>query len=499
MFLSGMLDVTDNIVGGEVVAPDRVVRYDDDDPYLVVAADKGTATFSDIANEVSAVLRLLAGRRVRLRRLAGLRPQGDGDHRPRRLGVGQAPLPRARHRHPADRLHGRRASATCRATCSATGCCSRATSGWSARSTTCTCSSIPTPTPSASYEERKRLFELPRSSWGDYDESLISEGGGVYPRTREVDQAVRSRPARCSASRTRSSSPNELIQAILRGARRPALERRHRHLREGLERGERRGRRQGQRRLRVDGDELRCKVVGEGGNLGFTQRARIEYALAGGTINTDAIDNVAGVNCSDHEVNIKILLGGAGRRRRHDLQAAQRAADRDDRRGRRQVLYGSYTQTQAMSLALAQAAPMVDVHARLIHHLEQVAGLDRELEFLPVDDDDRRAQGRPPGAGRARAGAWCMAYCKIHLYAQLLESDLPEDPYLAHDLERYFPPPLPERYSDRDAVAPAEPRDHRDRRGQPARRPRRHHVRLPPARGDRRPAVDTGARVRGRA
>ncbi len=198
--------------------------------------------------------------------------------------------------------------------------------------------------------------------------------------------------------------------------------------------------------VRIDGDELRCKVVGEGGNLGFTQRARIEYALAGGKINTDAIDNVAGVNTSDHEVNIKILLGALVAngdmtfKQRNVLLTEMTDAVAD------QVLYGSYTQTQAMSLALVQAAPMVDVHARLIHNLEQVAGLDRGLEFLPSDEEisDRKAAHQGLVSPEL---AVMMAYCKIHLYAQLLESDLPEDPYLAHDLERYFPPPLPERYS----------------------------------------------------
>jgi glutamate dehydrogenase len=206
--------------------------------------------------------------------------------------------------------------------------------------------------------------------------------------------------------------------------------------------------------LRVNGKDLRCAVVGEGGNLGLTQRGRIEYALSGGPereggrINTDAIDNVAGVNCSDHEVNIKILLGSLvadgemTMDQRNDLlvEMTDAVAER--------VLYGSYTQTQAMSLALAQAAPMVDVHARLIRYLEQSAGLNREIEFLPTDEDvsDRKVDHRGLVAPEL---AIVMAYCKIHLYASLLESDLPEDPYLGHDLERYFPSPLPERYSER--------------------------------------------------
>ena len=206
-------------------------------------------------------------------------------------------------------------------------------------------------------------------------------------------------------------------------------------------------------RLRIDGGQLRCRVVGEGGNLGFTQRGRIEYALsggpdgAGGRINTDAIDNVAGVNCSDHEVNIKILLGEV---------IAEAEMTEDERNAllvqmtdavSAQVLYGSYTQTQALSLAGAQAVSMVDVHARLLRRLEQVVGLDREIEFLPSEKtiaarrNDRRGLVSPELAT-------LMAYGKIFLYTQLVDSDLPDDPYLVHDLERYFPAPLPERFAE---------------------------------------------------
>ena len=153
-----------------------------------------------------------------------------------------------------------------------------------------------------------------------------------------------------------------------------------------------------------------------------------------------------------------------------------------------QVLYSSYTQTQAMSLALAQAAQMIDVHARLIRHLEQDAGLDREIEFLPSDETINERKVDHQGLVAPEL-AVVMAYCKIRLFTRLLESDLPEDEYLAHDLERYFPPPLPERYSRADAKPPPAPRDHRHGRRQPARRPGGHDVRLPARRGDRRPAV----------
>jgi glutamate dehydrogenase len=444
MFLSGLLDVTDNIRGGEVVPPDRVVRYDDDDPYLVVAADKGTATFSDVANEVSAAYDFWLGDAF-----ASGGSQGY-DHKQMGITAGGAWESVKRHFRALER---------------------------DVQQTDFTVAGIgdmsgdvfgngmllsrhiklvaafnhmhvfldPDPDAERSFAERRRLFELPRSSWTDYDQSLISEGGGVYPRTAksiEISPQVRE----VLAIDDSELAPNDLIRCILRapldllwnggiGTYVKASSETH------ADAGDK-----ASDALRVDGRELRCRVVGEGGNLGFTQRGRIEYALGGGRINTDAIDNVAGVNCSDHEVNIKILLGSLiadgemTRKQRNELLAEMTEAVSD------QVLYGSYTQTQAMSIGLAQAASMVDVHARLIHRLEQVTGLSRELEFLPDEETISERKAAHEGLVAPEL-AVVMAYCKIFLYAQLLESDLPEDPYLAHDLERYFPPPLPERYS----------------------------------------------------
>ncbi|MBV9002907.1 MAG: NAD-glutamate dehydrogenase, partial [Solirubrobacterales bacterium] len=311
----------------------------------------------------------------------------------------------------------------------------------------------PDPDPERSYAERRRLFELPRSAWSDYDESLISEGGGVFARSaKSIKLSPEAREA--LNIETEKLTPNELIQAILKapvdllfnggiGTYVKASTESHSDVGDKANDG-----------LRVDARDLHCKVVGEGGNLGLTQPARIEYALnggpehKGGRVNTDAIDNVAGVNTSDHEVNIKILLDGLVAD--GDLTEKQRnelLAEMTDAVGR-QVLYGSYTQTQAISLALAQAPAMVDVHARLIRHLEQHAGLKRRLEFLPSDDtiDERRAAHQGLVSPEL---AVVMAYQKIHLYQQLLASDLPEDPFLFHDLERYFPQPLPERYGER--------------------------------------------------
>jgi len=460
-FLSGLLDLTDNIEGGgDVVPPPQVVRYDEDDPYLVVAADKGTATFSDIANGVSADYGFWLG--------DAFASGGSQGYDHKAMGI------TARGAWESVKRHFREL-------------------GTDIQTTDFTVVGIgdmagdvfgngmllsphikllaafnhmhifldPCPDPEKTFSERKRLFELGRSAWSDYDEQLISEGGGIYQRaaksialSKEVKEAL--------AIEADELAPTELISAILKapgdllwnggiGTYVKARTETHADVGDKANDG-----------LRVNGDELRCRVVGEGGNLGFTQLGRIEYALKGGPdddggrINTDAIDNVAGVNCSDHEVNIKILLGGLVSK--GEMTEDERNAllvEMTDAVGER-VLYGSYTQTQAVSLALAQAAPMVDVHARLIRQLEQVAGLNRELEFLPADDTIGERKAAQQGLVAPEL-AVVMAYCKIHTYAELLESDLPEDPYLGHDLKRYFPTPLPERYS-------SQMREHRLRR-----------------------------------
>ena len=449
-FLSGLLDLTDNYAGSEVVPPERVVRYDDDDPYLVVAADKGTATFSDIANEVSAQYGFWLG--------DAFASGGSHGYDHKAMGI------TARGAWESVKRHFRELGCDVQSedfTVVGIGDMSGDVFG-----NGMLCSEHirllaafnhahvfldPNPDPAASFAERRRLFELGRSSWSDYDPAVISPGGGVHARslksipiTPEVKEAFGIEADRLS--------PTELIHQLL-GAPVDLL------FNGGIgtyvkaadetqaEVGDR-----ANDAVRIDGGQLRCRVVGEGGNLGFTQRGRIEYALsggpdgAGGRINTDAIDNVAGVNCSDHEVNIKILLG----------EVIAEGEMTDDERNAllvqmtdavsAQVLYGSYIQTQALSVAGAQSVSMLDVHARLIRRLEQVAGLDRELESLPSEKtiaarrNDRRGLVAPELAT-------LMAYGKIFLYSELVESDLPEDPYLVRDLERYFPAPLPERFA----------------------------------------------------
>ena len=444
-FIRGLLDLTDNIVGGEVTPPRHVLRYDGDDPYLVVAADKGTASFSDIANGVAAEYGFWLG--------DAFASGGSSGYDHKKMGITAAGAWESVKRH--FRELGRDVSGE-PFTVVGIGDMSgdvfgngmllsreiRLVGAFNHREIFID----PEPDPESSWEERKRLFELPRSSWTDYDESLISKGGGVWPRTAKLIEL--SDEAREALGVHRSKlTPNEVIRALLRapadllwnGGIGTYVKARHEtHADAGDKAND---------SLRVDASELRCRVVGEGGNLGLTQHARIEYALGGGRINTDAIDNSGGVDCSDREVNIKILLDavvGAGDmtvKQRNALLAEMTETVAD------LVLKDNYEQSETLSMAEAQAPLMLDVHQRFIRALEQHAKLDRRLEALPDDEEmaerarDRRGLTRPELAV-------LLAYSKVFLYAELLDSDVPEDPYLSHELERYFPPPLPERYPE---------------------------------------------------
>ncbi|HZU61854.1 MAG TPA: NAD-glutamate dehydrogenase domain-containing protein, partial [Solirubrobacteraceae bacterium] len=460
MFLSGLLDLTDNIQGDEVIGPEQVVRYDEADPYLVVAADKGTAAFSDMANRVAARYGFWLG--------DAFASGGSHGYDHKQMGI------TARGGWESVRRHFREMGTDIQSadfTVVGIGDMSGDVFGnGMLRSRHIKLLAAfnhrhifldPDPDPEISFRERQRLFQRPGSGWSDYDPELISSGGGVYERSVKsipISDQVR----QALGIEAPKLPPAELIRGILRapvdllwnggiGTYVKAREESSADVGDKANDG-----------LRVDGAELRCLVVGEGGNLGFTQRGRIEYALSGGPegkgghINTDAIDNVAGVNTSDHEVNIKILLDAAVRAGRLTPAERNQLLFEMTEDVAEQVLYASYTQTQAISLALAQAAPMVDVHRRMVRRLEQVAGLDRELEFLPSEEAflERKAAHRGLVAPEL---AVLMAYTKVHLYARLLESDLPEDEHLFADLERYVPPPLRRGYE-------TELRSHRLRR-----------------------------------
>ena len=443
-FICGLLDLTDNLVDGEVVPPPDVVRYDEDDPYLVVAADKGTATFSDIANAIAAEYGFWLGDAFASGGSTGY------DHK----GMGIT----ARGAWESVKRHFRELGRDIQSedfTVVGVGDMSgdvfgngmllsehiRLVGAFDHRHVFLD----PQPDAARSFEERRRLFALPRSSWEDYDAELISEGGGVWPRSaKSVPISPQAREA--LGIEDESLTPNELIRALLRapvdllwnggiGTYVKASYEQHGDVGDKANDS-----------VRVSADELRCHVVGEGGNLGLTQDARIEFALAGGHVNTDAIDNSGGVDCSDHEVNIKVLLdeavtdGELTEKQRNTLLVEMTDAVAES------VLKNNYEQTETLTMSEAQAPSMLDVHARLIRSLEQSRKLDRELEALPDDDEIAERKREHRGLTRPEL-ATLLAYSKIDLYTELLDSDVPEDPYLSRELVSYFPEPLRQRFA----------------------------------------------------
>ena len=307
----------------------------------------------------------------------------------------------------------------------------------------------PTPDAASSFAERLRLFQLPRSSWADYDVTLLSAGGGVYPRSaKSIEVSLEAQ--RALGLERATFTPAELLSAILRapvdvlwnggiGTYVKASTETH------AEVGDR-----ANDALRVNGGELRCKLVGEGGNLGFTQRGRIEYALSGGLIYTDAIDNSAGVDCSDHEVNIKILLGDVMATTAMTIeQRNELLASMTDEVGEL-VLDDNRAQTLALAIARRQALPMVNVHARYLNTLEAEGWLNRSLEFLPTDKQIAERQAGGTGLTTPEF-AVLLAYTKTTNIELTVASNLPDDPYLTPELVRYFPTALRRAYPDQIA------------------------------------------------
>jgi glutamate dehydrogenase len=443
-FIRGLLDLTDNIVDGRLVPPPQVVRRDGDDAYLVVAADKGTATFSDIANAVAAEYGFWLGDAFASGGSAGY------DHK--RLGI------TARGGWECVKRHFRELGLDIQKTAfTAAGIGDMSGDVFGngmllSRHTRLQAAFDhrhifldPNPDPSVSFAERQRLFDLPRSSWDDYDRSRISKGGGVFPR--DAKSITLSAEARALLGlETASAAPTEIMRAILRmpvdllwngGIGTYVKASRESNAEVGDRAND---------ALRIDGRQLRAKVVGEGGNLGLTQRGRIEYALAGGRLNTDFIDNSAGVNTSDVEVNLKILLnpivqaGGLTAGERNRLLAGMSGEVCE------LVLRNNYLQSQAISTLELQARARLSEFQHLIRSLERSGDLNRALEFLPTDDE--LTERRKAGAGLTRPElAILLAYSKIWLNNHLLDSDVPEDPYLSSELERYFPAPVRRRFA----------------------------------------------------
>ena len=448
LFIGALLDVTDNLVEGKVVPPDQVVRYDGDDPYFVVAADKGTAAFSDVANEIA------CGRGFWLGDAFASGGAHGYDHKA--MGI------TARGAWESVRRHFRHLSIDPdRDDFTVVGIGDM--SGDVFGNAMLLSEHIklvaafdhrhvfvdPDPDPARSFAERRRLFALPRSSWADYDTALVSSGGGVYARTLKsipITPAVRMRLG--IADGTTSLTPAELIRAILQapvdllyngGIGTYVKARGETHAAVGDKAND---------AVRIDGRELRCRAVAEGGNLGFTQDGRVEFALTGGRINTDAIDNSAGVDTSDHEVNIKIVLDGAvhdgdlGEIDRNALLAAMT----DEVAAL--VLRDNYRQNRALDNGRAQAETMQGVYTRFMHALETVGHLNRDVERLPSDEKlaERVNAGQSLSAPEL---AVLLAYAKIALEEELLASDLPEDPDFMPELVRAFPAAVRGRFLER--------------------------------------------------
>jgi glutamate dehydrogenase len=450
-FVRGLLDLTDNLVGGEVVVPPRVVRHDGDDPYLVVAADKGTAAFSDIANEISAEYRFWLG--------DAFASGGSSGYDHKRMGI------TARGAFESVKRHFRQLGINVETTeITAVGIGDMSGDVFGNGMTLFPHLKLvgafdhrhifldPDPDPEAAERQRERLFRLPGSTWADYDEAAPSAGGGVYPRTaKAVPLSPEAREL--LGIDAESATPNEVIRALLcapvdllwNGAIGTFVKAStESHIAVGDKVND---------AVRIDARELRCRVVAEGGNLGFTQEARIEFTRAGGLVNSDFIDNSAGVDCSDREVNIKILLDGE-------------VADGDLTRKQRDALLGEMTDEVA-ALVLRDNYLQAQALARTVVSTRERG---RYLGFLrSVEQAGRVDRGLDPGAEytatssqSSAAGerltvpelALLFAHTKIMVYDALLDSDVPEDPFMARELARYFPTPLRERFARRMQMHP---------------------------------------------
>ena len=444
-FIRGLLDITDNYAGTDVVPPSDVVRYDGDDPYLVVAADKGTATFSDIANGVAGEYGFWLG--------DGFASGGAKGYDHKVMGITARGAWESVKRHFREVGHDIQNQDF---TVVGIGDMSgdvfgngmllskhiRLLAAFDHRHIFID----PDPDPAVSWAERERLFNLPRSSWEDYEKKLISEGGGIIDRSAKSVDLTPQMKALADIEED-SVTPAEFMHRLLQaevdllwfggiGTYVKAASENHNEVGDRANDG-----------LRVDGAQLRCKVVGEGGNLGMTQLSRIEFDAKGGRVNSDAVDNSAGVDCSDHEVNIKILVDAIV----EDGEMTGKQRDRlleemTDEVGLL-VLQNNYLQTQALTTLESEAKEQLESHARFIRILERSGRLNREVEFLP--DEEALAERAAAGEGLTRPEiAVLLAYAKMDLYDHLLDSDLTQSVALSDTLVKYFPRPLRRGFKD---------------------------------------------------
>jgi glutamate dehydrogenase len=460
-FITALLDVTDNIRSGKIIPPRDVVRHDGDDPYLVVAADKGTATFSDIANEISVGKKFWLGDAFASGGSAGY------DHK--KMGITAKGAWESVQKHFRDLgLDTQREDFTVVGVGDMSG--DVFGNGMLLSEHIALVAAFdhrhifldPEPAPATSYAERRRLFDLPRSSWADYDPSKISAGGGVYPRTAKSIPITPQVRAALGLGEVTALSPTELMRAILLapvdllfnggiGTYVKAAAESHSDVGDKTNDA-----------IRVNGGELRVRVVGEGGNLGLTQRGRIEFARAGGVsgaldghrgggrIFTDFIDNTAGVDCSDHEVNIKILLGGAVTDGEMTLEERDELLATMTDEVAALVLRDNYEQAFALGTARSQAHSLLPVHRRMLTALEGSGQLNRELEALPTDAGLQARSDAGDGLS-APEFAVLLAYVKISLEREALADQIVDEPWTTDVLARYFPTPLRERFAGRMA------------------------------------------------
>lgn len=442
-FISGLLDITDNIIDGNIMPPENVIRYDDDDPYLVVAADKGTATFSDIANGIAQKYHFwlddafasggsagydhkkmgITSRGVWVSvkqhfRELNINPEQDdftvigiGDMGGDVFGNGMLLSKHIKLIGAFNHMH---------------------------------IFLDPDPDPAVSYEERKRLFNLPRSAWTDYNSALISKGGGVFNRAAK---SIKLTPEIKHILNTKKDAmtPNELIRAMLKapvdliwngGIGTFVKSTQETHLDVGDRTND---------NIRIDATELNARVIAEGGNLGLTQLARIEYSLQGGIVNTDFIDNSAGVDCSDHEVNIKILLNRLITDNVMTKEQRNKLLEKMTDEVAELVLLDNYEQTQMLSLEVSVAQQTMDLFRHYMNELEKAGRLNRKLEYLPDDKIlmERKANNKPLTRPEI---SMLLAYCKMYLKQDILNTDVPEDPHFDKYLVTAFPKPLREKY-----------------------------------------------------
>ena len=443
IFINALIDVTDNLDQDTIIPAAGLIRYDEDDPYLVVAADKGTATFSDTANEIALDRGFWMGDAFASGGSVGY------DHKAMAITARGAWEGVKRHfREMGKDIQKEPFSVVGIGDMSGdvfgNGMLLSSQIQLKAAFNHMHIFLDPDPDIKASFKERKRLFKLPRSGWNDYKKELISKGGGVYSRLEKsipISREVRT----WLGAEENQLSPNGLIRLLLKaevellwnggiGT----------YVKASTEGNAEVGDAQNNW-LRINGSELRCKVVGEGGNLGLTQLGRIEYAEAGGRMNTDFIDNSAGVDCSDHEVNIKILLNQVMRAGKLTGENRNKLLAEMTNEVAAQVLRNNYQQTQAISMMETLTGARLGAKQHFIAVLESEGILDRDLEKLPHDEELTRRRGIGLGMSRPELSV-LLSYSKIMLYRQLLDSDVPEDPWLSQELQRYFPEPLQEKY-----------------------------------------------------